>query len=561
MNDKRKAINLKLWALGLSSALLLSVPYMVPHTGMIMFVAFLPLLAAEYLASGYGKKNFWIIYYCTFLIWNIITTYWIYLATLPGAIAAVTINALQMAIIFRLFRWFKKLSKGILPYIFFMVLWIGWEHLYFTWQISWPWLVLGNAFATSLKSVQWYSLTGTLGGSLWILLINILLFRLLVLYSQGKKIKISAAAVAIIVIVPVTYSLIRYYTYKEESGENITKEVAVLQPNIDPFYDKFSGMTRYEQNKDLFELAEQSVTKNTFLMLAPETFYTPSSRFEELLEYTPDDCHTYAKFKDFCRDKKVYFIFGAVTKKSYMPAAIKDPKALGGYVYDLKKAPTPTARPIGGGIVWYDVFNSAVFTGPQNECDFYHKSKLVILAESTPIIHGKKVFDSFGIDLGGAVGSFGKQEEPSVFSTKTYETFGTAICYDSVYGDYFRGYVNKGAEFMTIITNDGWWGNTAGHLQHLHYASLRAIETRRDIARCGNTGISAFINQRGDIVSQTKWWTRCWLRGNVNLNDKITPFVKYGDVTGRVCVFAFLLMILLGIVRQITGKTIIRGMI
>src|SRR5574344_668601 len=80
--------NLKLWMLGCASALLLSIPYIIPHVGVVALVAFLPLLAAEYIATENGKKNFWIIYYCTFLIWNIITTYWIYLATLPGAIAA-----------------------------------------------------------------------------------------------------------------------------------------------------------------------------------------------------------------------------------------------------------------------------------------------------------------------------------------------------------------------------------------------------------------------------------------------------------------------------------------
>ena len=138
---------------------------------------------------------------------------------------------------------------------------------------------------------------------------------------------------------------------------------------------------------------------------------------------------------------------------------------------------------------------------------------------------------------------------------------GTAICYDSVFGDYFRQYVEKGAQMMTVITNDGWWGNTFGYRQHLNYARLRAIETRRDIARCANTGISAFINQRGDIVSQTGWWKRCYSKGEVNLNNDVTVFVKYGDIIGRVSLFAFFLLLLAGIVRQITKKSIIKGVL
>ena len=98
---------------------------------------------------------------------------------------------------------------------------------------------------------------------------------------------------------------------------------------------------------------------------------------------------------------------------------------------------------------------------------------------------------------------------------------------------------------MTIITNDGWWRNTWGHIQHLHYASLRAIETRRDIARSANTGISAFINQRGEITQQTLWWEKAYLSGVVTLNNSITPFVKFGDVVGVASFYLALALILM----------------
>ena len=79
------------------------------------------------------------------------------------------------------------------------------------------------------------------------------------------------------------------------------------------------------------------------------------------------------------------------------------------------------------------------------------------------------------------------------------------ICYESVYGEYSTGYIKKGAQAIFIMTNDGWWDNTAGHRQHLYFASLRAIEARRAIARSANTGISAFVNQRGDILQPTRY--------------------------------------------------------
>jgi apolipoprotein N-acyltransferase len=95
---------------------------------------------------------------------------------------------------------------------------------------------------------------------------------------------------------------------------------------------------------------------------------------------------------------------------------------------------------------------------------------------------------------------------------------------------------------MTVITNDGWWRNTPGYRQHVSYASLRAIETRRSIAHSANTGISALINQKGVRIIQTRWWEPDALKGIINMNDSLTFYVKYGDYTGRISVIIMLLI-------------------
>ncbi len=119
---------------------------------------------------------------------------------------------------------------------------------------------------------------------------------------------------------------------------------------------------------------------------------------------------------------------------------------------------------------------------------------------------------------------------------------GTAVCYESVYGEFCTGYVRKGAQLLAVITNDAWWGNTPGYKQHLSYSRLRAIETRRWVARCGNTGVSAFIDPTGKIVDRTPWWEPALLEGEVQLLQGQTFFVRYGDMVGRVAVFLFLLL-------------------
>lgn len=540
MTKKEKKLKLILFIL---FAILISVPFLVPHTAPLALIAFIPLFLAE---SFFKGKMAWINFYLPFLIWNLATTYWIYNATVAGAAAAVIANALQMSLIFMLFRWFKKRTNEKLGYMFLIIAWLAWEHFYFDAEISWPWLTLGNTLATSHYLAQWYEYTGTLGGSLWILLVNVVLFRIMrdrnmfarfgvmpqSLTLTGKSIKIRIALAVLLIVVPITISLSKYYTYKEV-GER--KQVVVLQPNIDPYNDKFAGMSQAQQDEILLTLAKNSSELSTDLIVAPETFTSGVS------ENAPMSHETSVKLVDFLKSRpNTDLLFGATT---YL-------------VYGLKDKPTYTARQSDYG--WYDVFNTAIYTDSSANFKFYHKSKLVVLVEYLPYPQFLDFINSFAIDLGGATGSYGTQKDRDVFkSSNSNIVVGAAICYESIYGDYYREYVQKGANLMTIITNDGWWGNTPGYNQHLRYASLRAIETRRDIARSANTGISAFINQKGDIVSQTKWWQPAYLKGEVTLNEKITVFVKYGDYIGRIATFALILfigLIILVIIRKTPFK-------
>lgn len=563
-NTVKSCIYLKIWTLAILSSILLSIPFLLPHSGWVALFAFIPLFSAEHLASEYKKKYFFICYYIAFVLWNLSTTFWIYLATPPGAIAAILLNSLQMAIIFALFRSMKKLTKGFLPYLFFIFLYLAWEHLYFTWDINWPWLTLGNSFANSIKSIQWYEYTGTLGGSLWILLVNALIFRAILLYTKGERFIVSAISVIVLIISPIILSLIIYSNYKEQQFEPSSskekqgmREFLIVQPNIDPYNDKFSGMSQEQQDNIFINLFKMNVNKNTFMVIAPETFVSPSYYAAPLTENNPIENESFRNLRQTLLETNANvgsscsMIFGAVTDYIYY----KPNKEL--YInkpsiqIDKLIPPSQTARHMGEDI-WKDRYNSAVYIGNNNKIEFYHKSKLVILAESTP-----SFLKYFSIDLGGMIGNYGTSKEINIFTTKDSVKVGTAICYESIFGDYYRDYILKGANLMTIITNDGWWKDTPGHRQHLSYASLRAIETRRSIARCANTGISALINQRGDIVAQTAWWEQVVLQGDLKLNNKITIFVKYGDIIGRVSCFISILFFLMFISRKISKKRIV----
>ncbi|MCI1779678.1 MAG: apolipoprotein N-acyltransferase [Bacteroidales bacterium] len=563
---KGEKLGTSLWILVFLSSVLLSVPFLVPHAGLVSLVAFVPLFAAEYLAGLHSKKHFFTYYYVCFLIWNLFTTFWIYKATLAGAVAAIVLNALQMAVIFGLFRWFRKIFRGFLPYVFFIVSWLAWEHAYSTWDVSWPWLDLGNSFATSIKTVQWYSATGVAGGSFWVLLVNVLIFRTIILAITGRRWISTAFMSFFFFLAPLITSEIIFYNYKESSYEPSKKVNArgsryfsIIQPNIDPYIDKFGGMSMDMQINKFLTLSGKALSSApgtgnlSHFIIGPETMVYPTEVGEDILLNNIRSNKYHRKLDGFLKSEggdslNLNMIYGAVTTFVYNTSI--NP-SVGG---DSEERPSASARKFGVGL-WYDRFNTAIFINARHDIDFYNKSKLVIIVENSPYKPFLRFLKKHHIiDLEKYISSFGTQKERTVFTTTDSVKIGTAICYESVFGDFYRHYILAGANVMSVITNDGWWGNTPGYRQHLSYSCLRAIETRRSIARCGNTGISALINQRGEIIAETPWWKEAYLNGSLKLNDKITPFVKYGDVIGRISEFVFFLMFLLGISRFLMGK-------
>jgi apolipoprotein N-acyltransferase len=118
------------------------------------------------------------------------------------------------------------------------------------------------------------------------------------------------------------------------------------------------------------------------------------------------------------------------------------------------------------------------------------------------------------------------------------------ICYESVYGEYITEYVNRGANLIFIITNDGWWGATDGHIQHLYYGAMRAIETRRPVARSANTGISCFVNVLGEIEQAQPYWQEGVIKQRLEAGFGKTFYVRFGDYVGRMMLYLSALILL-----------------
>lgn len=523
-------MKLKLFILCTISAVLLSLPWLVPHAGALALAGFVPLLLADYAADCGGVRKFFFYYFWTFILWNALTTFWVCNATVGGGIFAIVANALQMAVIWALFRLAKRHLGGAMPYIFLAVMWIAWERKYFSVDISWPWIVLGNAFARSTHSVQWYEYTGTLGGSLWIWVTNLGLFGMMRSVGTGawgtwtSWAKISSAAGLVLAVVgPIAASSVIYNTYQEKSEGKVN--VIIGQSNFDP-YHKYKLVSQADQNKaivSIFEnaLREEGDPASRVLLVAPETITA-----DVVLNHL-EDSPTVRSFRGMLdRHPRAALLFGASSYRTY-PSG---------------KAPSVLARKYGDG--WVTSHNSAIVLDSAGRSEVYLKSRLVVGTELTPypkvfVPLDEKLSELFG--TGGLMGRCEGQSEASVLHFDGVP-FGCAVCYESIYGEYCTEYVRKGAKMMTVITNDGWWGDTPGYKQHLSYSCLRAIELRRDIARSANTGISCIIDQRGDILEKTPWWEEATISSTVNLNSSETFFVRNGDIAGRVCTLAFLLL-------------------
>jgi apolipoprotein N-acyltransferase len=193
-------------------------------------------------------------------------------------------------------------------------------------------------------------------------------------------------------------------------------------------------------------------------------------------------------------------------------------------------APTRSARITDSSGLYSDHFNSAFKLDTGKYPEVYHKSKLVPGIEMQFTNGPGRVLSKILPFLGGTKWGYGTQKERICFEHSAIsQKIAPVICYESVFGRYVTGYVKEGAEALFIITNDGWWKNTNGYKQHLAFASIRAIESRRPVVRAGNTGVSCIINIKGMRTKETKWWAQTVMRGEINPETRVTPYVKYGD--------------------------------
>lgn len=430
-----------------------------------------------------------------------------------------------MAIAFYIFHFIKKkLGKGT-QYVILPLVWIAFEYLHYYWELSWPWLSLGNAFSLRTTWIQWYEFTGSLGGTLWVLVINLMVTLLVINHFIKKQalktLRKMLLGLTLVLVLPILLSIYLYTSYEEEKRPI---EVVLLQPNIDPYNEKFTASLESQLEK-IFDLADTKVSDKTDIVIAPETAISWGFYEEDLIRLP---FYSYILSRK-AKWKNASLLTGASTARFY------------------KTKHSRASIPMDGGPGFIESYNSSLLMDEHNHSTFLHKSKLVLGVEKLPFSDWLPFLEELSIENGGTSGTLGIEEEPQVLHTDKF-VFAPLICYESIYGEFNSEQVKKGAEVIFVMTNDGWWGDTPGYKQHMSFSRIRAIENRRSVTRSANTGTSCIINQRGDVIEQTQYWKQAVLKGKVNLNKNITMYSSTGDVLGKTFTIMASLLLLLSFV-------------
>ena len=484
----------------------------------LVFIGLVPLLLLENrIAQGENGRLFWLSF-LAFLIWNVATTWWVWNAT-PAATLAWILNALFMSIVFQVFHLTKKkVCNNPWGNFFLIPYWMAFELLTYWWSIKWPWLNLGHAFSTRHEWIQWYEYTGVAGGTLWILIVNILIVNIIQFYKtkEAKSIFINIGIELIVVLVPI---IISTHIYKHYEDQGTDTEVIVVQQNCDPWNEQFDSQFYDQVIQNNINLSLPLVTPETRFIVSSE-----SAIQEGIWLHEVDKVKAVNTLRDYVkRFPQLAFVIGGTTYE-WVPKGMED---------DFPAREAGLNR-------YYYCHNSALLID-SNNLQHRNKSQLTPAVEAIPEWMG--FLKNYSLTMGIARGTLKTDPESKVMTFNGHKV-GVPICYESAFGEYVGSFCKKGADLIFVITNDGWWGHTPGYRQHFEFSKLRAIENRRCIARSANTGRSGFINQRGDVLQRTKYWEPDAIKATLKANTNVTFYAKHGDYLSRIAVYiTFVLLI------------------
>ena len=434
-----------------------------------------------------------IVYHSSILYWmifNLGTTKFLGVISLLLATIVLSLNTIVIGFLYHVLSKYKFVKV----YFFIPIIWVSIEYVRTFLILGFPWISLANSQVYYNILAQNVEITGIYGISFWIVLINVLLYDLLINISNIKSIRL-----IIIFIFPWLsgYGLYNIQNSNYYNGMNIVS----VQPNIH-LNQKRNPESPTQNIEKMVRLAKSNMKEDTDVVLFPETAISVMDLYNK---------RSLDIINNLVSDNKTSLLTGL----NYFE-----------YGYNSER----------------DNYNSIININSENiiqSPDLYHKIKLVPLAERIPLV---SIFPNLKkINIGQA--NFEPGNEYKIFNINNYK-IGAMICYESTFPQLNREFVKNGAEILMYFVNDGWYETPPQPQQHAKQSIYRAIEFRRPIVRCANTGISKVIDKTGNILYEIELNKEGVITANIIPSSEMTFYARYGDIFAIINVL--LLSILLG---------------
>lgn len=448
-------------------------------------------------------------------VFSIISIYWVGAFTemkdpflMIAGIALLFFNPSLFMIPSTLYYFAKKNISKKYSFYFFPFFWVTYEYLYMITDLKFPWLVLGNSLSYFNLFIQLADIVGVLGITLIIVFINVLVFQLLQQYKETKKIGyVKFSFLILLFIIPLVYGISKT---SSDKNQNQKVKVGLIQPNLDP-YEKWSGGNLQQISNIYLELSVKAVKQNAKIVIWPETalpVYLLIGTYTDVLD----------SIKSFVKRNNIYLMTGMPDFR----------------IYNKKDDAPSDAKYSKIGDYYFTTYNGIYLFSPKSdEVQKYGKMQLVPFGERTPFVDAIPFLgDLFKWGVGLSGWNVGQDTTVFTFQESSFEDkidsikFTGLVCYESIFPDFVASFTQKGSQFISVVTNDSWYGNTSGPYQHKEISVLRAIENRRYVVRAANGGISCIIDDKGNTISKTNMYERNVLVGEVSLSNELSFFSK-----------------------------------
>jgi apolipoprotein N-acyltransferase len=552
--------------------------------------------------------------YLAMFIFSIVGMSWLITSTTLGTIFLFFVSAFIHTVPFVAFFLVRQTLGWRVTLWSAPVVWTAWEWLYHQSEGSIGWMSMGPSQSNLYLLVQYVDITGVWGVTFWLVLFNVLVVMAVEdwqaargiddresrvedrgsrIEDRGSKIgspgllhplssifhalssifyplssiftsrssKMLARRVAVVLMAmllpPLAYST--YVFVKDSRAAASGREISVLmvQPNIDP-WRKSDANTRANTLGKTLALTDAGVARHKpDLIIWPETavpyFFLDGEAAQEFVKRSVSRWN-------------VPLLTGTLDRRAYEDSQALKPLRVNeqGNAKVFNAAVLLTPEPPEADQTLTLQSSEPEETAPGNRAPtkqrfnvktslLYHKRVLMPFAERVPFVDQFPALSRLAINVGGG-GGFSPGREATVFSFKDPNrgkvTVAAAICYEQQYPAEMAEFVRNGAEMLALITNEGWWSQTHGAYQMAAFTRVRAIETRRSIARCANTGVTCLIDPMGRIHDQAPWWSEQTVIGNVRLSKEMSVYVRYPDYFPKACLWLVLGLAMAAIIQE-----------